>query len=571
MLTKLKIRNFKNLKDAEIELGQMTVFAGPNNSGKTSALQALTLWERGAKSWLERRSGSNKRSAQSNTQQGITLNRRDLVFLPVPASKLLWHGQHIKDNDIEIEVEGFDGNENWNFGLRFYRPTQETIYCQPQKDGQGNVMEVPGGLEKMKISLLPPMSGLASNETSLEPGAINVRLGEGRTSEVLRNLCKVAHESNGETGQWDQLVGHVQKLFGVELLAPQYIPNRGEITMEYKDSSGVKLDLSCCGRGQQQAMLLLAHMITNPGDIILLDEPDAHLEILRQRETYDLLSETAFTTSSQLIIASHSEIFVHEAAEKSVLISFVGRPHRVDNKSQTLKALREYGFEHYLNAEKTGWVLYLEGSTDLSILRQLARKLSHPVADHLQRPFLHPVGNKPTNASKHFHALKEAKSDLVGIAIFDRDAKLSEQDSGTGLIFDQWEQREIENYLCSKNALIKFAEQIWVELTLGATANGNRLPIGDYWANTMSEVIEELEQALAVMNIETWGPDIKASDDFLAPLFKNFFEKMGHPNIMLKTNFHRIAECMEPQDIDPEITAKLDLIAQVAEQANPAA
>ena len=37
--------------------------------------------------------------------------------------------------------------------------------------------------------LPPPMSGLAATETRLDQGAINVRIGEGRTAEVLRNLC----------------------------------------------------------------------------------------------------------------------------------------------------------------------------------------------------------------------------------------------------------------------------------------------------------------------------------------------------------------------------------------------
>ena len=43
MLTKLRIRNFKRFNEVEIELGSPVVFVGPNNSGKTSALQALAL------------------------------------------------------------------------------------------------------------------------------------------------------------------------------------------------------------------------------------------------------------------------------------------------------------------------------------------------------------------------------------------------------------------------------------------------------------------------------------------------------------------------------------------------
>lgn len=45
MLTKLTIRNFKRFGEVEVELGSPVVFIGPNDSGKTTALQALALWE----------------------------------------------------------------------------------------------------------------------------------------------------------------------------------------------------------------------------------------------------------------------------------------------------------------------------------------------------------------------------------------------------------------------------------------------------------------------------------------------------------------------------------------------
>lgn len=49
MLTHLAVRNFKRFRDVEIELGNPVMFVGPNNSGKTSALQALALWNVGLK------------------------------------------------------------------------------------------------------------------------------------------------------------------------------------------------------------------------------------------------------------------------------------------------------------------------------------------------------------------------------------------------------------------------------------------------------------------------------------------------------------------------------------------
>ena len=57
MLTKLTIHNFKRFGEVEIELGNPVVFIGPNNSGKTSAMQALALWDLGFKRWNEKRSG----------------------------------------------------------------------------------------------------------------------------------------------------------------------------------------------------------------------------------------------------------------------------------------------------------------------------------------------------------------------------------------------------------------------------------------------------------------------------------------------------------------------------------
>ncbi len=64
MLTKLTVRNFRRFGEVEIDLGNPVVFIGPNNSGKTSAMQALALWDSGLKRWNENaRAGAPPRSA----------------------------------------------------------------------------------------------------------------------------------------------------------------------------------------------------------------------------------------------------------------------------------------------------------------------------------------------------------------------------------------------------------------------------------------------------------------------------------------------------------------------------
>ena len=579
MLTKLIVRNFKLFDEIEVELGQQVVFVGPNNAGKTTALQALALWDVGLKRWLEK-----SRAGDGRTKRAwATINRRDLIALPVPATNLLWRnlrtktGTHehsrttTKDLLIQITVEG----TNWSCGLEFRYVNPESFGCRPLRGQDGQPMKVPAEAKAVRIAYLPPMSGLAANETRLDPGAINVRLGEGRTAEVLRNLCLQILNGDDGKAHWQQLCDRVETLFDSRLNPPEYVPERGEITMTYRGpeeerarppGSGrggrkAHLDLSASGRGQQQVMLLLAHLIANPGSVLLIDEPDAHLEFIRQRQIYQLLSEASEETGSQIIAASHSEVLLNEAAERDVLIAFVGKPHRIDNRgSQVLKALKEIGFEHYLQAEKCGWVLYLEGATDLAILQALAKRLEHPATQALEAPYVHYVANQPNKASQHFYGLREAKPDLVGVALYDRlDSAPAHGDPK--LTHLMWRQRELENYLCHPEVLLNFAEDA------GHKELGEVLAV--IWRDYMQESIEQIEAALQTLGAPSpWGGDIKATDEFLDRLFMRFYEKCNAGELLRKTHYHRLARFMPRERIDPEVTEKLDAIAAAANQAN---
>lgn len=575
MLTRLTARNFKRFGEVEVELGNPVVFIGPNNSGKTSAMQALALWDIGVKRWNEKRAGKSA----PEKRPGVTVNRRDLFSIPHPSAAHLWRGLHVRDvqrvegstrtNNVRIDliVEGVDEGKAWTCGLEFDYANEESFYCRPLRlddDRPPKRMPIPSEAGSLRIAFLPPMSGLAATETRLDQGAVNVRVGEGRTAEVLRNLCfRILTES---PDKWASLVTRIEGLFGVELEEPRYVEERGEITMGYRER-GSALDLSSSGRGLQQTLLILAYMHANPGAVILLDEPDAHLEILRQRQIYSLIAEVASESGNQIIAASHSEVLLNEAADKDLVIAFVGAPHRIgDGESQVRKALAEIGFDQYYQAEQTGWVLYLEGSTDLAILQAFARRLGKDAAaGALERPFVRYVGNSLPTAAHHFHGLREAIPGLKGAALFDR-LELGAPDDPY-LRHLVWNRREIENYLCTRSTLEAYA---------GATAAMAeprplfaRLEVDDRLM-AMDEAVGEVSRALETLGKGSpWGNDLKVSDEFLTPLFKAYFDKLDLPNLMSKKNFYELAGYVPEEEIDPEIGEKLDAIAEVAASARP--
>jgi ABC-type taurine transport system ATPase subunit len=574
MLTKMLIRNFKRFDEVTIELGDPVVFIGPNNSGKTTALQALALWFVGIRRWQEKRAG--KSAPEKRT--GVTINRRDLITVPVPNANLLWRNLHTRkkqDMDpkktqnvrIDIIVEGITDGKEWKCGLEFDFANVESFYCRPLLINQENRMPVPDDAGKINIAFLPPMSGLAAQESRLDTGAINVRIGEGRTAEVLRNLCyqivNAPQDQNipPELQPWNKILKNIESLFGAKLHNPEYIPERGEIEMSYSEmGSDVTLDLSAAGRGLHQTLLLLAYLYINPGAVLLLDEPDAHLEILRQRQIYQLLVDTARDQGCQIIVASHSEVILNEAAEKDTLVAFIGStPHRINDRGiQARKALKEIGFEQYYLAESKGWILYLEGSTDLSILKTFAETLGHPASAVLESPFVNYVCNHPSKVSTNFFGLKDAKPDLVGIALFDRLDTSPQSNPEKGLTMLMWKRREIENYLCYPEVLERYAR-----------GEGDPDLFSFDNQRIMNECIQDLVAPIALKDRnDRWWSDVKASDDFLDRLFEVYFKKLNLPNVMQKNNYHQLARLVPIDMIDPEVKEKLDAIVTVAKKVH---
>jgi hypothetical protein len=197
----------------------------------------------------------------------------------------------------------------------------------------------------------------------------------------------------------------------------------------------------------------------------------------------------------------------------------------------------------------------------LAILQTFAKTLEHPVANMLERPFVHYVANQPQKARDHFYGIQEAYPKLLGVAIFDRlDTTLK---NDTVLIEKMWKRREIENYLCMEEVFVAYAHGEQSDDLFGMAESKKREQI-------IKDSIKEFSDALRKLDKPDWmSADIKATDDFLDPLFKEYFKKLQLPNLLLKNEYYVLARLVPKGKIDPEIIEKLDVILEVAKKANP--
>jgi ABC-type transport system involved in cytochrome c biogenesis ATPase subunit len=548
MLTKFTIRRFK-------KLGGRVVLVGPNNSGKTTFLQAITTWDVGLRKWAE-----NRLDSRAEKRTGVTINRTDLLSSPLPNAVLLWNQMHTRDTKtidgkrdtqnvrFELIAEGVTENTRWEVGFAFDYANPESFYCRFITNGQ----DFPRIVLKERIGFLPPMSGLAVVEERQLKEVLNSRIGEGRTAEILRNLLLSLYEN--DRAQWEVLRARIENLFMAKLDPPIFNTAKGTITVTYRESAGKSLDLSSAGRGFQQMLLLLAYMYSSKNSVLLLDEPDAHLEILRQKSVYDFLTKASHDTGTQLIIATHSETVLNQAIEKDQVVAFIGKPWTVVESKEVIKSLRDIDFTHYILAKQNGWVLYLEGETDLDMLRAFAEVLDHPVREYLERPFMKPLGNnKPGGARNHYKGLGAAVANLKGIALFDSIATtLNEVE---GLTEVMWKRREIENYLPLPVVLERWGSERVAESDLFTSHDRELL---------LSLFIDAVPPAAIKDKAHVWWTSTKMSDDILDPLFKLYFEKIGGYVSMDKSRYYRLASLARPEELVPEVAEKLDAIYELA-------
>lgn len=243
MIRTVRIRGFKRFGEVEFRLPGHVVLAGPNNTGKTTILQAIASWSLALRRWREL-NDYNPREGYARAP----IARQAFAAVPLRSFDLMWRDRRY-GGQIEI---GIRHDAGWSVTMELIADSTEQIYVRPGAEVPADrLRELDPG-----IVYVPPMTGLETNERLLQPAAVEQILGLGRPGEVLRNLLVTASR---EDSAWAALQDSIGKLFGYELLPPD--ASGPYIQAEYRAAGGARpLDIASAGSGFQQVLMLLAFL-----------------------------------------------------------------------------------------------------------------------------------------------------------------------------------------------------------------------------------------------------------------------------------------------------------------------
>ena len=507
MIRKLTLRNFKNVGQQVYEFDRFDLLVGPNNSGKSTILQALAIWQFCVDEF--RRS---KRTGSTGTQVVLP----NFTALPVPEFNLLWKDRvdrqyPVRDGTkkqeyilIGISVEWLRADDTiGSFGIELRYHSPQTIYAIPM-EGWKIFREFNEAGDLPRIAYVPPFSGLEPTEKWMDVSPIRQQIGKGQPGGVLRNLLlqvsNIAHRGKGDKppADWQELASIIERWFSVKIHEPEYNSATDvNITVEYQQH-GKRYDIISGGSGFHQTLTLLAFFYGYHPSTILLDEPDAHLHVNLQREILDYFKRKSLERSVQFLIATHAEELARGVDATQIVSLLSGTPKRIQSTPTLLRAMADVANEEITRLQASPYILYVEGESDERILRAWAEPCGATLV--MDRFCFHAMAgggkaNMKARADEHFAALKEIIPAVKRMMLFDYDdAESAFHPNADNPALAEWTRKNIENYLLVPDA--------WKRAVLKET--GRDSP--DLFTTTLLQIVDRFfsDQNLTLPAGRTW-------------------------------------------------------------------
>jgi hypothetical protein len=266
------------------------------------------------------------------------------------------------------------------------------------------------------VAYLPPFAGITAHEERISGAIRRRRIGEGLAGAVLRNLLLDMQQANAaervrlradrpkisdadlrrlrEDDPWELLQQTLREVFKAEIQVDDFRDEyHSYINVEVVKGKvdGYKLtrhhgfnsrDLMVEGSGFLQ-WLSVYTLATNPGlNLLLFDEPDAHLHPSLQRELLQHLEDLAVKSGKQVLLATHSSEILRAAEPEDILqMRSGGSATYLKTQDQQVALLEGLGSDYSPRIEavrRSKRIFFFEGSSDIAVLKAFSETLGEP-------------------------------------------------------------------------------------------------------------------------------------------------------------------------------------------------
>ena len=535
MISRVTFHRLKQFRDESFDLHPgVSLLGGGNNAGKSTILHGLAIWEF-CRTAIEMERGPEMFLSEW-TGQGIGLGDDEFSPINVPSLKHLWTNLKTqKDGEsdgytlkIGCEWTRDDARRHLEFGMSL---ANDRLFVKPTSSNLNADDKIP------RLAYLPPFAGMTDRETRTTGAIRRRRIGEGLAGAVLRNILLDMQERNtvergrlrGDrskisdadlaklraTDPYELLQQNLRSTFSAELDVAAFREEyhsyiqvevvKGTVQgFKLKRHSGYRnRDLMVEGSGFLQWLSVFALAMDPDLNVLLLDEPDAHLHSSLQEQLVDSLRDVCAVTGKQMLIATHSAEILRNAEPADIFhIRSGGKGGRyLVEESQKVGLLAGLGSEYAPRvdrAKRTKRVLFVEGRTDLAILKALAERLGITWPTKWVE-WTTARGHK--ERKQIYTALKEEIPDLVVVSLRDRDDEPAET-VGADLVDGQsgeadfhprrWRRRYIESYL------------IWppaIATATGLSEDDIKQQLGDQHAIAVGSTFTESDAPQALLDV----------------------------------------------------------------------
>ncbi|MBB5043453.1 ATP-dependent nuclease [Shinella fusca] len=504
MITSINLTRFKRFNNATISLYPkgLSFLAGGNNSGKSTLLQAIAVWEF-CRFVLEMEKG--RASLLPNFPgQGLGLSDDEFSPIAVASLKHLWTNLKTQiageeGYSLAIECKWSDDQSNEKYLKISLALTNDRLFIKTARTNLTEDDKLP------TVAYLPPFAGIVSRENQMSGAERRSMIGRGLAGGVIRNLILDMYKANqaervrlkeGKTkiknsdlaklrreDPWEILQSTMSKLFGVQLDVDPF----NELYHSYIRVKCIKVhwdgrkftripnyqprDLMAEGSGFLQWLSVYTLALSPNVNTLLLDEPDAHLHPSLQQQLVDALEEIVEVSGKQVLMATHSTEILRWA-DHSKILAFKGNGAKyLRQDDQKISLFIGLGSDYAPKLDplrKSKCMLIVENDSDARILKAFASTLE---IDWPKGLVIWPWTGGAIERKKLFLQLKDEVPGLKALSLRDRDDTELEQvdkqnlrdksvnNTEGNLYLRVWRRRHIENYLLWPQAVARAANK----------------------------------------------------------------------------------------------------------------